>query len=451
MAGRTEYSEDKKFFLAKAIVFIFEYFGWISQEYREIPKEEWLMSISNIMPRPHLLKKYLKPQKEGPYEDTIILNGDDVSFYHMWRHINDLIKMKNWPEDCTLSRIVQFAFNKIVLTSAKYGFSSTPDEELIKNKVKEFLVRYKYYLETTNDSNANILLPWAYITDFDLPRPSYDMHVYPKEVSYTELTNYINNTIGYIKKYYSCCDSNEHKIIFDYFVSNLEVFNANIKKQYEEGNKKNFADTRNIIRQVAFATEAHLLRLSLINSNNMNIYFSDSGFADENSNVAVWCKDRGRQEVLRRLRECKEKNNSLKYHRILLLASKKVKDYNKHQLFQLSRDIICLLESYVTVYIGLKDHAKEVASDLFNIAIGENGIIMRASEDHSEWHIAKVPVNHPEYKDLLTKYKEMLHRHSTKMLKYDYSTYLEQKDWKQSTEEEKIEYFILPKLLNWMV
>lgn len=301
-------------------------------------------------------------------------------------------------------------------------------------------MKYRDYLIGVDD---DIIPPWSY--------PMNYMNTKLEKISLSEIVNYTENTIKYIDRFNKKCTDLASRSAIALFKHHIGFLKKDAKFDYDQKGKRNFVDVRNRLRQFAFSTEAYLVGLSLYNSNNIKAFFSDSGFADEGGNKAVWCDDPSRNLIIETLRKCKQKNNSLSYHRLLLLDSMSSKDYKPHQLYELSRDILYLLESYVDTSVGLKVNAKMVAPDLFNYAIIEDGTIMRASEDHSEWRIAKVTKSHPEFKKLLSEYNQIINDFSGKMLKFDYSKYIEKKGWTSLSEEEKIKNYILSKLLNWMV
>lgn len=450
---RTEKSILKRYMLAQAVMFVYEQFGLLGDtSYRRITVSEWPERVTSLLPPP---RELLPSQRITDNSDTPAYyfcksESNPQKYGKFWRNVVNVLKLKQWPAEEYLRLLVHLAFN---LHFDELMLRGRRPDEIQRERLLSFLLSYRNYLQKAPDLQEDFESPWKYLEGFTcFTTPVSELVDLPPEVvSRQQICQYVDATIDYLNRFTTQCDNPAMNIVFSGFAQSLRMQKTQTLRDHELSGKTNFTDTQNKIRELAWFTEWQLLQASLVGSSQgLSANFSDSGFSDNAATKAVWCEDRDRRQIVELLRACKERNHAHSFHRVLLLDSLVADDYEMAQLYQLSRDICFLMDNYISVSVSGKRFAKSIDRDLFNYAIIDDGTVMRASEQHTEWRIAKVGTEHEEYQKLFANYQCMKEEASSKLLQFDHERYLERRDWNEGNEERRIREIILPHLLDWM-
>jgi len=351
-----------------------------------------------------------------------------------------LVEYSSFPNENT-TKLLVIAWIKVGHAKKRRLFQhylDTVDEEIIiREKVGQILC-YRNYLSTTDQDN--ILSYQEYLDSVFTTGGTINKE---RNVIFSDILTYVNESIYYVEKFYPVIKSLEHKKVFDHFVYEMRSIERRSSRANNEGQQLH--PYLREIKERSFRTEEELLAVSLKTSIGLCLYFSDSGFSDSGKK-AVWSTDKARKDILYTLKYAKNINPSLKYTRILLLDTLDDSKYNESELSHLATDIVFLLNHYVDVIIGAKEIAKTIDNDLFNYAVLTDGTIMRAGEGHTEWRIAKLETTHPEYRKLLNNYKAMENETTSNKIIFKHDEYFSRQDWKKCDDNQRITNIVLLEL-----
>lgn len=450
-----KYSDRKKFLLAHAIATIAGKHA-LAQEGIEFT-EQWSSNLSSINFSVTEFTKILTREdikienekklyqvnidKEG--NQTINLPGlSYVGIDSVSKKVTRILKGINFPTESSIREVVTLfviaSFRKNILLGS---IADSVDINIKINDEINKIIRYWSYLKQVNDQSIILTYP-----EFLNKNEILETDINKTPTTLQDILMYVEQSISYINQYITICESEKHKFVFNYFSLILKSIKKDAQLAYNNNEDLNIYKRR--IRERSFEIEKELLRISLSTPNALEVYFSDSGFAD--TGEAVWTYDIPRKEILRELAQAKKINANIKLVRVLLLDSLDASLYSEKQLKILSLDIVTLLNHHVEVYVGSKKIAKQINEDLYNYAILTDGTVMRASEGHTEWRVAKVGIEHSQYKKLLNNYKSMLHESSNIDINFKPHTYLSMKKWKSLSEKECAEELIYPLLAEWL-
>jgi len=342
MARTTEKNERKRYCIAQAIFLILESLGLMSREYSLVGIEQWSATAPKLIKRATLAptRQFIDAAQEGIY--TCNYNGDIqvsvagkiIGYDSLWRTLKNIVLLKTWPHDDSLAAIVEVAFASHAAKTLKGRLQETPDVVFSKNRAMEFLLNYKKHLELSSEPVG----PLEYrrlVSDFG-GRGFIDE---TDDVSLEEIKSYVDNSVRYLKRYIGHCESRNCLHIFEVFRIRLDNFKARAIEEREYDGREQFSDLLSEIRAFAFQTEESLLAEALRSSGPLNIYFSDSGFADAGASRPVWVDDDERRSIVKLLLRAKRRNNQLNYHRVLLLDSLNYENYKEEQIRLLVDDI----------------------------------------------------------------------------------------------------------------
>ena len=374
--GKQPKSLQQRVALAKAVVSVLSNFGMVYGDFLKLKEEEWSKEILGILPKLDMFSGTEERSKDARR-----------------RTARNILQARFWPGDDSLNGLVDdvFVLKKRINIPISNQFSDF-DQLTPKEEVKKNLLNYKDYLEVTKK-------------DF-LPFSEWLKKTPPNDNSNSILSivkEYIINNQEFMYRFMNHLDGN-FRDTFIHYNESLDNAMASAEKLIEQG-EFNLEKWKLWIRKDSFTTERKLLDISLSNDKQNKIYFSDAGLSEEKK--PVWSEDQQRLDILSSLKYAKIKNRKNQFKRVLILDGLNPNDHPSNILKYLAQDTHCLLDHGVDVILSTKKIAKDLKDEYYNYAICDNGILMKADNEHTHWRIAKVPKSHEEFKNIMKNYKRL--------------------------------------------
>lgn len=376
------------------------------------------------------------------------LDSDSAANWDRFRRTyTNIISASHWPSCATVKELVKRALDACVDRRRRL----LPTVLALEQRLTDYLLMYRHQLARSEDP----IVPCVFMERAAATLPEECRRIIdhgPEAVSLEDLLTCLSDSTRYAAERLVRCDSPDHQRVLERYLRQLAATRETAVRARNTDGRTNFNDMLAYVRHNAFANEYGLLDASFYGGHaGIEAFFSDNGFADSDNSRAVWWEDQERHQIVWLLHTRLQVDAQSHCTRILVLDSVDPNTYSTDQLRILSKDIVFLIDSHIDVAVASKSAVMAVDADsMFNYAVLTDGTIMRASEDHRKWYVAKVATSDDEYRSLLANYQAMLHEATPHALRLSSSELRTIKQWKRADWSYRIDEIVLPRLCEWM-
>lgn len=347
---------------------------------------QWKETVSCLIIEPREVFGPASKQKSLEFPVSGHPSVDPESF---WRALRDTLHAEHFPTAESLEKVLEVAA-RVAAQGCRYDllFPMSIEQQRDLEVRRQRLLKYRSELVRAPETDL----------------PSYDMCA-PVD-PWKELERDVQCTLENLRDRPRTFEAIQHRFVLDGFEQEMRTL-LSLAKAGRQSIRFDIHAMHRQIQASAFHAEWRLLEFAFQSGETYEAFFSDSGF-DDSGRRAVWSEELPRLNVLMTLQRARLRCSGLKFHRIVILGSKQRRDYSDGHLVALAADVMLLLRYGVRVHIGLKRDVLEADSELFNYALITDGTVMRASEGHRRWQLARVKPSHAIFIDLRERYAQML-------------------------------------------